>query len=104
MRRQDVEANSEKFATIGTAAYMAPEMIYGRPGRCDFPLDIWSLGITILELVLKVPDYYLSQVGWASHTSRILVQNGAFLNKIVDSDLRDLLRNVPLSLSLSRDC
>jgi len=39
-----------KVSFVGTATYMAPERIRG--DKYSFPSDIWSLGITLLELAL----------------------------------------------------
>lgn len=97
VHRQDAAVNSQ-IATVGTRPYMAPELVDGHPDRLDFPLDIWSLGITILELNLKVSEGYLSQNGWAEPTNRTLIQSGAFLDNIVDSNLRDLLRKVSFAV------
>ncbi|TPX34543.1 hypothetical protein SmJEL517_g02835 [Synchytrium microbalum] len=42
--------NSVAHTFVGTSAYMSPERIQG--GKYSVPSDIWSLGITIMELAL----------------------------------------------------
>jgi serine/threonine protein kinase len=42
--------NSVANTFVGTSAYMSPERIQG--GKYSVPSDIWSLGITIMELAL----------------------------------------------------
>ena len=44
--------NYEKsFSLIGTAQYLAPEMLNQKKGY-DFSVDVWSLGCTLYEMVV----------------------------------------------------
>jgi len=45
---------------VGSPFWMPPEMIQGRPHGS--PVDIWSLGVSLLEMVLKKPPHRNSSV------------------------------------------
>ena len=46
----------------GSAHYLSPEMVRLEEGAHDFPVDVWSMGITVLELLMKEVRFILSYV------------------------------------------
>eukprot|EP01091_Cochliopodium_minus_P014330 TRINITY_DN4847_c0_g1_i1.p1 TRINITY_DN4847_c0_g1~~TRINITY_DN4847_c0_g1_i1.p1 ORF type:complete len:1332 (-),score=508.21 TRINITY_DN4847_c0_g1_i1:46-4041(-) len=52
--------NQKRFSLIGSPHFMAPEVIYNRdfPSAYDFKADIWSLGVTLINVAEdRVPHY-----------------------------------------------
>ena len=47
---------TKKRTCVGTANYCAPEVIQGLP--CSYPLDVWSLGCTLIELASGKPPFH----------------------------------------------
>lgn len=47
--------NGHRHTTIGTPYWMAPEIFFGGAKGYDTKVDIWSLGITCMELALGYP-------------------------------------------------
>lgn len=77
----------------GTFEYMAPEIVDKHTGALDSPMDIWSLGVTILEMVLKV-DEYCFPFGWDNAANKRKIRTGSFVDEITIPSLQDLLRKV----------
>ena len=48
MQLQEASAYHDEFE-VTTLAYRAPELLYGQP--FDAPIDIWSLGVTLAEML-----------------------------------------------------
>ena len=47
----------KRRSIAGSPYWMAPELITGADDY-DSSVDIWSLGITIIQLIEKVPPYF----------------------------------------------
>lgn len=54
-----VVKNKRSHSIVGTTAYMSPQRIKGQV--YSFEADIWSLGITMLEISCKQFPYFLSE-------------------------------------------
>ena len=52
---QLTKEKSRRRSKVGTICWMAPEIIRG--GQYTTKVDVWSLGILILELILGQPPY-----------------------------------------------
>ena len=50
-----LEKERKLLSLIGTALWMAPEMIDGKVYNCS--VDIWSFGITVIEMLQGYPPY-----------------------------------------------
>ena len=85
--------DNREIESLGTEGYMAPELMERQEGAYDLPADIWSLGVTLLELALKEDDYYFKQTDSVDNI-KVAVESDAFLCGVRDADLRDLLRKV----------
>jgi len=73
-------------ATIGTAMYMSPEQI--RSERIDDRADIYSLGVTLYEMISGHPPYQAD----SALTLMMMVLNDPL------PDLRDIREGVPVAL------
>lgn len=49
--------NRHNYERLGTNKWMAPEVIREQP--YDEKVDMWSLGITVIEMMDRVPPHYL---------------------------------------------
>ncbi|KAL1933214.1 hypothetical protein VTP01DRAFT_7304 [Rhizomucor pusillus] len=49
--------NRKNYERLGTSKWMAPEVI--REQYYDEKIDMWSLGITVIEMMDRVPPHYL---------------------------------------------
>lgn len=87
--------------TAGTPGYTAPELIEKHAGAYDFAADIWSLGVTLFEMVSRLSEPYFRNDSYKKDARRLMVLCGAFVDNIPDPNLQDLLRNVKIPLSLS---
>ena len=70
---------------LGTIRYMAPERFQG---RCDVRSDVYSLGLTLYELVALRPAYEASDRHWLME--RVLHEEPERLKKLTPSVPRDL--------------
>jgi len=52
---------------LGSPYWIPPEMILRKPH--SFPADIWSLGVCILELILRAPPYDVSSAKCMYHVA-----------------------------------
>ncbi|KAJ3365330.1 hypothetical protein GGF31_008569 [Allomyces arbusculus] len=73
---------------VGTAYWMAPEIIY--PGKSSTASDIWSLGCTIIELLTGEPPYYEFKNPWAA-LYRIVEDACPPLPDNISDDMRSFL-------------
>ena len=78
--------NTATGATIGTAMYMSPEQI--RTERVDDRSDIYSLGVTLYEMISGQPPYKAN----SAMTVMMMVLNDPL------PDLRDVREGIPESL------
>jgi serine/threonine protein kinase len=74
------------FGPVGTPQYMAPEQF---DGQTDERSDVWSLGVTLYELLTLRPAFRAD--GWAG-TKELVTQTEP-------EDPRKLVRNVPSDLA-----
>ncbi len=49
----DLERLTQSGAVVGTPAYMAPEMLYGRKGEVGPPCDVWALGVLLYQALAE---------------------------------------------------
>jgi Ca-activated chloride channel family protein len=52
-----LKEDSELRGILGTPAYMAPELLFPSSGRHDVHSTVYSLGVTLYELLTGVPPY-----------------------------------------------
>ena len=90
------------FIRTGTPGYMAPEVVmihkhssYGKPA------DVWSLGLTLFEIVTGRADPFCDIKGMPKVARDIIVKDVP-LDEVEDLQLADLLSKVPSSHS--KDC
>eukprot|EP01126_Amoeba_proteus_P058453 TRINITY_DN7543_c0_g1_i2.p1 TRINITY_DN7543_c0_g1~~TRINITY_DN7543_c0_g1_i2.p1 ORF type:complete len:240 (-),score=45.84 TRINITY_DN7543_c0_g1_i2:88-807(-) len=55
--RQLTSSEEKRTSVIGTPYWMAPEIIGGGGGGYTFAVDLWSLGIVLMEMCLGDPPY-----------------------------------------------
>ena len=75
---------------VGTMCYMPPERFTPQdPYQYDIRADVWSLGITLLEVVYgKLPYYYIGSV---TEVSENIIEMG---NIIVNSSPEKLIQGI----------
>ena len=82
-------ALAKKHSFVGTAAYVAPEML--REGDIGFGVDQWSAGCTIYQMITNstpfhAPSEYL--------TFQRILQGELAIDPTVDADAADLIRRL----------
>jgi serine/threonine protein kinase len=80
------EYHTATGATVGTAMYMSPEQI--RSERADERSDIYSLGVTLYEMISGRPPYQAD----SALTLMMMVLNDPL------PDLREIRKGIPVSL------
>ncbi|KAJ3534571.1 hypothetical protein NM688_g7115 [Phlebia brevispora] len=80
----------ESVSQSGTIEYMAPEVITGAPRGCDYPLDIWSMGLVIYEMVLRQGVPHFDGANDDEKIEKIL-EDDVPLDILEDTHLEDLL-------------
>ena len=84
---------------IGTPGYMAWEVLMGIRSRSSFAADVFSMGIVIFELVLRMRTTYFD--GSDKEIEEQMLKGGLPLDRIADPLLRDLLSKVSPQVPLS---
>lgn len=87
----ETEGTTVTDVMIGTPSYMSPEQANGKPGMIDRRTDIYSLGVTIYELLSESLPY---SEGDGSISRKILEDDPIPLrkkNRLVPSDLETII-------------
>ncbi|MFH2000570.1 MAG: serine/threonine-protein kinase [Planctomycetota bacterium] len=59
---------------IGTLSYMSPEQCCARPGDTDMRSDVYTLGVTLFELLCGRLPYDLGTIGWMEAAEKIRLE------------------------------
>ncbi|KAK0627077.1 kinase-like domain-containing protein, partial [Immersiella caudata] len=90
-------STSPEVTAQGTPMYAAPEMLAGNTGSSK--VDIWSLGVIVMEFTLRLPKFTKS--GWHS---KILSYLAASDNSILSLFLSALLQLEPGQRPTAEEC
>jgi serine/threonine protein kinase len=94
----------ELLGAYGTDAYMAPEMVQGRPYHGE-SIDIWSCGVILLTLLLGRPVWSIADVG-RDEMFREFYEKGLErfgFEKKLDELLRSMLKLDPIERLSARE-
>lgn len=89
------EAPLQCYEPVGTPGYMAPEIVLWAPevAYAGTAADVWSLGMTILEVVLDLPAPFYGATS-VKGLKREMLMRDVPLEAVKDPLLRDLLGKV----------
>lgn len=77
----------------GTSGYRAPEMVIAEAVGYDCLVDVWSLGITLLEAYIG-KRLHIFDVSDRNKLVEAMITRDIPLHRIHDAQLQDLLRKV----------
>jgi serine/threonine protein kinase len=94
-RKKDGIPNADK-PNVGTLLYTSPEVISNEVQ--SYPVDIWSLGIIIYELMVGITPFYDAKA--PNMKEKILHKNPA----LVEGNYSSTLKNIVMKMIQKKSC